>query len=192
MTITIHEVARRFGISLREVPKIPKHASNIGTGAALSIKNRVVYYTPGDSIYPEHILHEIVHLVVAAPKRITGQPMQVSIDCIPEDLFMLQYERCVARAMGRRMHQGICGLQQDAPTYFLDAPGVPLFEIYGFERFVQWHAGYAMAMRIGLIDRNKRPTWRRPRWNRADGLLVTEAIAFYQASHNLKAAEALA
>jgi hypothetical protein len=188
----VRDVARRFGIALREIPgpRFPKHVSQVGTGAGLSIVGRIVYYTTASSIYAETILHEVVHLVTVAPTRITGVPIQVGLDYTPEDLFLLQYERCVAKSMGRRMFENVCGMQQDTPTFLLDAPGVPLYEINNFEALPGWVDGFSMAMRLGLIDDRFKPTWQRPRWNRKDGRMVAEAIAFSHASNNLQAAKA--
>ncbi len=178
MTLELHDVAQRLGVSLWLTDE--SRACVNARSANLSLRHRAVWYSEHSS--PEHVLHEMMHLACTPTKRFTGYPQEIALDHMPEDLLLLQYERCVARLMREEIHDRVCDWQAETSTWFLNGPGEFLYDIHGFERTGGWRAGFALARALGILDHNNRPTWRRPRWTRRLGLLAREAIAYARPS----------
>lgn len=178
MTLALHDVAQRLGVRLRLTDECS--ACKDGRSANLSLRRRTVRYSTAS--LPEHILHEMVHVALTPPKRMTGYPQEIALDSMPEDLFLLQYERCVARMLSREIYDRVVDWQGETETWFIGPPRERLCDTLGYERTDGWRSGFGFARALGILDHRNRPTWNRPHWTRRLGLLAQEAIAYARLS----------
>lgn len=179
MTLEFHDVAQRLGVRLLLTDESTARDDD-GRTAKLSLRRRAVWYSPAS--LPEQTLHEMMHVILTPTKRVTGYPQEIALDSMPEDLFVLQYERCVARLLSGEIYDRVCDWQSETETWFINGPRERLYDVWGFERTGGWRAGFAFARALGILDSNNRPTWRRPRWTRRLGLLAQEAISYARMS----------
>lgn len=128
---------------------------------------RIVYVTAqwddpsrrGRSVHrePEAYIHELAHVVC--------QPPGVSIDVVPEDWILMQWERTFTREVMPAAIADLVRWQEDTIAPLCAAPSEMLGEVEGYQRCAPWLRGYARACRVGLLDDCGAPTWAWPRWD---------------------------
>lgn len=147
-------LAERFNVALEHAEgKEFVKLNGPGGNAGMRIPERIVWYC--DEAQHFHVLHEIMHIVTTPPG--------IDHEIVSEDLVLLQYERCVARALGADVYIPVVVWQHETIAPLI-VPEAALHEIQSYAWTRPWHDGFAFARRLGLLNRWNRPTWRLPTW----------------------------
>jgi len=155
------EVVRQLA-SVYEIQLCPFHSRlrdlrrgiSFGPGGdyAFHLAKRIVFLPQEPEI--NKALHEIVHVIVQPPWWDTYD--------VPEDLFLLQFERALARTiLGPRAFAAVIAWQEVTDSQFLrdELEFVP-----NYERSIVWRRGFQLCRTLDLLDARNRPTFRGPRW----------------------------
>lgn len=161
MTISdaVVEIARRYDIAV-EVSSTPldhKICEPLGIvvfmGAGLSLPERKVFLY--DHCDVEAQLHEVVHVIT--------HPPGCRLSMVRENFMLMQVERELARTMLTKAEfHRVVSWQRETTVHDED----DLFDIGRryWEDDELWLDGYRRAIQVGLLDRQRRPTFARPVW----------------------------
>lgn len=157
---SIAHLARSYGIAIKPYNTVddwlPVHR---GFGEnAIHLKKRIVFLP----LYPEtdKALHEMVHILVQAPWY--ESPWR--LDDFPEDIFLLQYERALARhILGPVAMRALVTYQECTETHtYAEELGI----VPNYLRTAMWRRGLGFARELDLLDDRNRPTFRMPKWTK--------------------------
>lgn len=125
---------------------------------------RRVYFTHSTPSYPaeaspEGYLHEVMHVVLHCP---WGECW--TIDDIPEDIFLLQFERAIAREYMISHHLRRVIEWQGRTLAHMNCFD-ELWSRRGYRYSLPWRNGIKIGQILGLLDGEGRPTLVWPRWS---------------------------
>lgn len=135
-------------------------------GGGICIKSGWVYLA---GTAPGPALHELMHILCDPPDKVAESAgVGHGLCATKEDWILLQVERAYGKAiLPRSTYLDLV----DAQGSFEQFPGdegerpVALGEVNPWS-LPWWREGYDIARRVGLLDGNRRPTFRRPDWAR--------------------------
>jgi hypothetical protein len=150
----IEKLAAGFGVTL-ETTSWGNHGKLNGPSGntGMSLEQRKVWYTVEANL--PQVLHEIMHIVT--------NPQGEDHEYVPEDFLLLQYERCVARTLGKFSYEQVVRWQLETVAPLI-VPEAGLGEILNYEKTKPWLEGYDRARRLGLLNVRNEPTWALPTW----------------------------
>jgi hypothetical protein len=160
----VAEVLQRLGVRRVEVESLDRRRWGATPFVGLSIPRRTVYVT--DFADPEQILHEAAHLYLRPPPCVLGVPSAETLSRFPEEALLLQWERCMAAGLSVPLRQAIWEWQATTQTCLVGEIDTMLEDVPNYWATKEWRRGYRLLERMGVIDRQRRPTWARPRWGR--------------------------
>ncbi len=123
---------------------------------------------------PRDALHELMHALCDPPEEIAEYLGVGSGLCATEETWILiQVERAYGKAILPLLDYG--ELLESQGDYHIDVDdtggwdpeyeGLTLGEV-DLRRIPWWREGYNIARRVGLLDGNRRPTFRKPDWGK--------------------------
>lgn len=161
--VRLERIAEVYKVTLRNVGDSEDFSrDNMLNGpagtAGLDLERRAVHFSRSANF--EHVLHEVMHIVVHPP----GLP----IEDVPEELVLLQFERALSRTLPRHLREPIRTWQNGTRAYLIgpqdESPW--LEEIADYEHHPTWRRGFHLARELGLLH-DLRPTWKLPTWTPA-------------------------
>jgi hypothetical protein len=159
----ITDLAARYGVKVRWVDAVPEcYSGPMGQGCDPS--RREVYFENHNAFAEiEHYLHELVHVIVQPPWPFW------SIRKCPEEFILFQFERALARATFEPWaFEQVINWQHETAVHisgrFVGDLCLGDLKPYYYEPF--WRAGFGYCRALGLLDKENRPTYEWPRWDR--------------------------
>ena len=143
----------RIGLMTWEEGRSARRLNGPNGNAGMSLTERTVWYTQEALL--QHVLHEIMHIVTNPP----GEDHEY----VPEDFLLMQFERCVARSLGKFICEQVIRWQLETVAPLI-VPEAALGEILNYEKTKPWLEGYERARRLGLLNGRNKPTWALPTW----------------------------
>lgn len=161
----IYDIEIKFLDPPREVS--PAHRGPEGHGC---IPSRRLLLVEDDSVAshkPQYFLHELTHIIV--------QPPFWTMRETPEEFVLFQFERQLSKAcFDATDHRAVVKWQEDTITYTRQK-GAPKSKTYAYELALGdihnyrqrgiWRRGFELCRRVGLLDKNNKPTWKKPDWS---------------------------
>jgi hypothetical protein len=132
-------------------------------------KTRQVWFDHLDPDCVETHLHEVMHVILSPPGH--------DIDQLSEDVVLMPLERIIAkRIFTKKAYKRVVSWQENTQIEWWDAK---LRKYYGsladvpnYTRWWHWRNSFDGLRRMGVLDGNNNPTWKRPKWSRAPKALI--------------------
>lgn len=160
----VTQLCLRYGVTIKRVGEgqVPeRYRGPEGQGCIPG--KRLVYVEDSPWLEIEHVLHELVHVIV--------QPPWWSIMKTPEEIVLFQFERALADACFEDWaYERVVEWQhQTGVTISGRYPGdLCLGDLQPYEDEPFWKLGYTLCQRIGILDARNRPTYRWPDWSKIE------------------------
>lgn len=163
-------------------PNEPLCAVDIGhRQPRVLVHNTVRFTITNRAIFTARLLHELVHAILGRHSLRTDETYVLLAFEWRLALELANYAPCTTTYTA--FIDAVQGYQEGTPIrYVVHGPLGPEYNIHNYfrpwMRKEQWYAASEQrAVRIGLLDNQLRPTWRRPRWKNSGVPLVRRFLA---------------